>query len=222
MRDKQASPVGTTNMVLKRRCKVWLASPSLKSCLVQCFESSFPLLQCQALEYFLSFGMNVWFIMVCFTSSFQHLRRYRQALGHRHHRRPRRPSFRLRDLQVGTSGNRIALVQLAWGYLASCPWAIWSLGIRQQPKGSLWRRIGLKKKVRVFFKRKAKHFEVGYLLCGLFKWITVLSSLNMLTSSMSWRDCMPNFLMVDLSFLSSLTSLWWTTFLVLLWVPMLN
>ena len=33
------------------------------------------------------------------------------------------------------------------------------------------------------------------------------------------QNHLPNFLMVDLSFLSSLTSVWWTTFLVLLWVP---
>jgi len=33
---------------------------------------------------------------------------------------------------------------------------------------------------------------------------------------------LPNFLMVDFSFLSSFTSWWWTTFLVLLWVPINN
>jgi len=58
------------------------------------------------------------------------------------------------------------------------------------------------------------------LLYGLLRWITVLSSLNILTSSMSYNDYIPNFLMVDLSFLSSwLTSVLWTTFLFLLWVP---
>jgi len=51
-------------------------------------------------------------------------------------------------------------------------------------------------KVSVFLIRKQSTLRWGHLLCGLFKWITVLSSLNMLTSSMSWRDCMPNFLMV--------------------------
>ena len=82
------------------------------------------------------------------------------------------------------------------------------------------------------------------LLCGFLRWTTVLSSLNMLTSSMSWSYCipirdqkergkrsiqtyqllyLPNFLMVDLSFLSSLTSpALWTTFLILLWVPMIK
>ena len=72
----------------------------------------------------------------------------------------------------------------------------------------------------------------SYLLIGLRKCTTVLSSLNMLTSSMSERGCtptqqpishelgdLPNFFTVAFSFLSSPTVWVVTTFLVLLWVP---
>jgi len=54
---------------------------------------------------------------------------------------------------------------------------------------------------------------------GLVKWMTVLSSLNILTSSIPGIGWTPNFLITVLSFLSSLMVVFTIAFYFLLWVP---
>ena len=52
--------------------------------------------------------------------------------------------------------------------------------------------------------------EASYLPFGLAKWITLPSSLNMLTSSMPGRGCTLSFFSVPCSFFSSVPVLLWT------------
>ncbi len=83
-----------------------------------------------------------------------------------------------------SSGTGTTEVQPISGYLAACPSDLLSQGFHSLPRGSLSLRNGLY--------RDQITISTGLLLLyGFLKCTTVLSSLNMLTSSMSCNGCTP-------------------------------
>jgi len=104
-----------------------------------------------------------------------------------------RPSW---DWRPVSGGPRTARDRPAWGSRAACLPAVWTQGCRSRSASSHAQRTGLnwnQVRTRPLGRRsKAPRGTAGcYLLMGLRKCTTVLSSLNMFTSSMSESGCTP-------------------------------